>query len=187
MGSKNSLIEKLTRGDNTSEKYIFEHFNSRLFTFFKFRIKGEDNYEDLVQEVFVSFFDAINKNKIKEDIFIAPFIFGIAKRIIFNYFYKKNRKEKIKKKAEFENRHFYNFSEEERMENESILNIVNSKIGELKEIDRIIIKNYFMLEKSLDEISDITGKPKHYISVRKERVLKKLKIEIFKDKHLFSK
>jgi len=187
MKGKDTLIKNLIKGNKNSEKEIYTSYNTRLFTFFKFRIKGEDNYEDLVQEVFVSFFDAIRKDKIKEDIYIAPFIFGIAKRIVFSYFYKKNRKENIKKKVELESKHYFDFIEADRMENEIILNSINSLIENLKEIDKVILKNYFFLEKDLDEISIITGKPKHYISVRKERAIKKLKSEIFKQKHLFSK
>ncbi len=186
MGNSKLLIKKLSDNDPEAEKEIYKKFNTRLFTYFKFRIKGEDNYEDLVQEVFVSFFDAVRKNKIKEDFYIAPYIFGIAKRLIYNYFYKKNKKENIKKKAEAESKHFYDFTEEKKIDEENILKTVNRLIEELKEIDKIILKNYFNLEKNLDEISELTGKSKHYISVRKERALKKLKSEIYNIKDLFN-
>ena len=46
--------------------------------------------------------------------------------LFFNYFYKKNRKENIRKKVELENHHYYTFSEEDNLENEAILSAINS-------------------------------------------------------------
>lgn len=180
MEGKNPLSKKLKNKDNKAELLLIKKFNSRLFTYFKSRIKGEICYEDLVQEVFTSFFEAVQKDKIREDNFIAPFIFGIAKRVVYNFFYKKKRGENIKKKAEEEHISFYNFEEENKIENRKMVEIINKYIDTLKEIDKIILKNFYLLEKTLGEISIITRKTKHYVSVRKERALKKIKNEIYK-------
>ncbi len=180
MEGSDSLSKKLKNKDSKTELFLIKKFNSRLFTYFKSRIKGEICYEDLVQEVFASFFEAVQRDKIREDNFIAPFIFGIAKRVIYNFFYKKKRRENIKKKAEEEHISFYNFEEENKIENRKMIELLNKYIDNLKEIDKIILKNFYLLEKTLAEISIITKKTKHYISVRKERALKKIKNEIYK-------
>ncbi|MEN8153204.1 MAG: sigma-70 family RNA polymerase sigma factor [Acidobacteriota bacterium] len=185
MEKNNSLSEKLKNKDSKAELSLIKKYNSRLFTYFKSRIKGESNYEDLVQEVFTSFFEAVGKDKIREDNYIAPFIFGIAKRVVYNYFYKKKRGQNIKKKAEEEHISFYNFEEENKIENKKMIEVINKYLDNLKEIDKIILKNFYLLEKTIEEISIITKKTKHYVSVRKERALKKIKNEIFKSEDVY--
>ena len=80
------LINMLLKNDKGTQKDIYKQYNSRLFTFFKMRIKGDINYEDLVQDVFVSFFEGVLKERLKEDVLIGPYIFGIAKRLEEIYF-----------------------------------------------------------------------------------------------------
>jgi len=177
MDSK-ELIDGLIKKDKGTQKEIILAYNSRLFTYFKMRIKGDVFYEDLVQEVFVSFFEGIAKEKVKKDFLIAPYIFGIAKRVVFNYFYKNKRKENIRQRANEEFSISYEFEENHRIDMDDFIGSLKQHIDKLKEIDKIILKEFYFKEKTLDEISDLTGKTKHYISVRKERVLKKLREKI---------
>ena len=186
MKESQNIINLLKSGDSSAESMIVHKFNSRLFTYFRSRIKGEDNYEDLVQEVFVSFFQAIKKDKIHGDEFIAPFIFGIAKRIVYNYFYKKKKGENIKKKAESEHNPFINFSGEQDLWNERMVSVINEHIKSLKDVDKVILKEFFFKDNTIGEISVLINKSKHYVSVRKERAIKKIKSEIMSAKDLFN-
>jgi len=182
MTDKNSgsLIERLKRNEKDAQTELVKKFNSRILLYFRLRIKGEDSYEDLAQEVFASFFVGVAKDKIPEDALIAPFMFGIAKRVMFNFFYKKKRDENIKKKGE-ENFDFsYDFEEEERLENEGMNTIIQQVMQKLPDVDKTILKEFYLKENNLGEVAEILGKSKHYVSVRKERALKKLKNEISK-------
>ncbi len=186
MNEETDLAARLTAGDPRAQREIIKKFNSRIFLYFRLRIKGEKNYEDLVQEVLASFFEAVGKNKIQEDKFIAPFIFGIAKRVMYNYFYKKKRNENIQKKGEETFQLSYDFQEEERLSSEKLNNIIQSLIDKkLPEVDKIILKEFYLKENNIAEVAELLGKTKHYVSVRKERALKKIKNEILKKKELF--
>jgi RNA polymerase sigma-70 factor (ECF subfamily) len=185
MKSDKPLIDRLIARDLRAQKELFDKFNTRIFMYFRLRIKGENNYEDLVQEVFTSFFAALDKDKVTDDHFIAPYIFGIAKRVMFNYFYKKKRDDNIQKKGEEEMEFSYDFEGEERLTNEGTNKIIQSYIDKLPEVDRIILKEFYLKEKNVGEVADIIGKTKHYVSVRKERALKKIKNEILKNKELY--
>ena len=180
MERHSDLIDRLAANDNQAQEELIKKFNSRIFLYFRLRIRGEENYEDLVQDVFISFFDAVKKNKIDEDKFIAPFIFGIAKRVMFNYFYKKKRDENIQKKGEEQWETSYDFEEAERLENESMSKIVQAHIDKLPEVDKIILSRFYLQECNVGEVAAFLGKTKHYVSVRKERALKKIKNEILK-------
>jgi RNA polymerase sigma factor (sigma-70 family) len=136
--------------------------------------------------VFTSFFKAIKKNKVTEDQFIAPFIFGIAKRVMYNFFYKKKRNENIQKKGEEEFEISYDFEEDERLNNEEMSEIIQEVIDKkLPDVDKVILKEFYLKENDVGEVAEIIGKTKHYVSVRKERALKKIKSEILKKKDLY--
>ena len=188
MGNKNTpFIDRLRADDAGVQRELIKKFNSRLFMYFRLRIKGESSYEDLVQEVFTSFFEAVKKDKITGDEFIAPFIFGIAKRVMYNFFYKKKRSENIRKKGEETCEVSYDFEEDERLTNEKMNRYIQDIIDKkLPVIDRLILKEFYLKENDVGEVASIIGKTKHYVSVRKERALKKIKNEILKKKDLYS-
>ncbi len=175
---KRELVDKLLNKDKLTQKEIFNAYNSRLFTYFKMRIKGDVLYEDLVQEVFVSFFEGVAKEKVIKDILIAPYVFGIAKRVVFNFFYKKKRSDNIDQRANEELSVSYDFEENDKIDTDDFMESLKKHIETLKEIDKKILKEFYFKEKSLNEISELIGKSKHYISVRKERLLKKLRDRI---------
>ena len=186
MKNNTDLVVRLAAKDPRAQRELINKFNSRIFLYFRLRIKGERNYEDLVQDVFASFFEAIGKNKIQEDAFIAPFIFGIAKRVMYNYFYKKKRNENIRKKGEETFVGSYDFQEDERLTNEKANEIIRSYIEKkLPTVDKIILREFYLKENDLEEVAKLVGKTRHYVSVRKERALKKIKNEILKKKELY--
>ncbi len=186
MKSNNRFIERLKQKEKQAQIELVKKFNSRILLYFRLRIKGEESYEDLVQEVFVSFFKGVENNKIPEDAYIAPFIFGIAKRVMFNFFYKKKRNENIQKKSEENFEFSYDFEEAERLENESLNKIIRQVMKKLPEVDKIILKEFYLKENSVGDVASILGKSRHYISVRKERALKRIKNEISKQKDLYN-
>ena len=79
-----------------------------------------------------------------------------------------------------------NFEEEERLENEKIGEMINESIDHLPEVDKIILREFYLKENNISEIADFLGKSKHYISVRKVRALKKIKNEILKRKDIYN-
>lgn len=185
MNKPENFIKKLKEMNSDIQTELIKKYNSRLFLYFKLRIKGDIHYEDLVQEVFTSFFEGVKKNKVVEEKFIGPFIFGIAKRVLYNFFYKKKRDETIQNKIEDCFEISYNYEEEERHENERMGRIINESIDHLPEIDKIILKEFYLKENSIGEIANFLGKSKHYVSVRKVRALKKIKNEILKSKNVY--
>ncbi len=186
MEGNNRILIKLKSGDETEKNRIAKKFNLRLFTYFKARIKGDIDYEDLVQEVFVSFFNAVGKDKIIGDEYIAPFIFGIAKRVVYNFFYKEKKRENIRKKVEIEYTPFMSFSGEKELQNDRLVKLVNIHIDRLKNIDKIILKEFYIKENTIENISVLINKSRHYVSVRKDRALKKIKTEIINNEDLFN-
>ena len=72
------------------------------------------------------------------------------------------------------------FTECDRLENLRLGEVLQGLIGGLPRIDRTILNAFFLQEKKIGEIADMMGRSRHYISVRKERAIKKIKSEIFR-------
>jgi RNA polymerase sigma factor (sigma-70 family) len=174
------FFEKLRAHDPQAQKELFRTFNSRIFVYFRNRIKGENNYEDLVQEVFSAFFNGLDQGKMAGPAWIAPFMFGIAKRVLYNYFYKQKKNNEIQKNACTVCVASSEFTETDRIENLKLSEVLNRLITDLPHIDQVILNGFYLKERKISEIADMTGRSKHYVSVRKERAIKKIRNEIFR-------
>ena len=176
------FFEKLRGHDPEAQKKLIQTFNPRIFMYFRNRIKGEGNYEDLVQEVFGAFFRGLDQGKLAGETWIAPFLFGIAKRVLYNYFYKQRKNNEIQQKANLVCEVSCDFTEAERMENQKLSEILNRLIRGLPQIDRLILNAFYLQERKIAEIAEMTGRSNHYVSVRKQRAIKKIKHEILRKK-----
>jgi RNA polymerase sigma factor (sigma-70 family) len=174
------FFKKLRAGDPQAQKQLIQTFNGRIFVYFRNRIKGESNYEDLVQEVFSAFFNGLDQGKLAGASWIAPFMFGIAKRVLYNYFYKQKKNNEIRKNVCLSFELTSDFTEAQKMENQKLSEILGRLIDDLPHVDRVILNAFYLEEKKISEIAGITGRSKHYISVRKERALKKIRSEILR-------
>jgi len=174
------FFEKLRAHDPLAQKELIRTFNPRIFVYFRNRIKGEDHYEDLVQEVFSAFFNGLEQGKVATAAWIAPFMFGIAKRVLYNYFYRQKKNNDIQKNICAVCELSSDFSESERLENLRLGEVLKRLIGELPRIDRTILNAFFLQERKIGEIAEMTGHSRHYISVRKDRAIRKIRSEIIR-------
>ena len=174
------FFKKLLARDPQAQNELIRTFNARIFVYFRNRIKGESNYEDLVQEVFGAFFNGLDQGKLAGASWIAPFMFGIAKRVLYNYFYKQKKNNEIQKNVSSFCQLTSDFTEGQKLENQKLNEVLGRLIDELPQVDRVILNSFYLQEKKIDEIAEITGRSKHYISVRKERALKKIRNEIIR-------
>ncbi len=68
----------------------------------------------------------------------------------------------------------------ERLETETLRGMLNAVIAGLPRIDRQILRGFYLQERKIGEIAERTGRSRHYISVRKERALKRIRAEILR-------
>ncbi len=141
------FFEKLRARDPQAQNELIRTFNPRIFVYFRNRIKGEDHYEDLVQEVFSAFFNGLEQGKLAGAAWIAPFMFGIAKRVLYNYFYKQKKNNDIQKNVSAVCELSSDFTESDRLENLRLGEVLQGLIGDLPRIDRTILNAFFLQEK----------------------------------------
>ena len=85
------FFARLRARDPQAQQEMIRVYTPRIFVYFRNRIKGEDHYEDLVQDVFGAFFNGLDQGKLAGPAWIAPFLFGIAKRVLYNYYYRQKK------------------------------------------------------------------------------------------------
>lgn len=176
------LLRRVMAGEETAQNELIRAFNARLFFYFRSRIKGERHYEDLVQEVFAAFFDGVRAGKVTCEEMLAPYLFGIAKRVQFNYFYRKKRGDELQRRVEQAGDFTCQCREQEKLENERLVAVLNTVIERLPRTDRLILQEFYLREQRVGEIAALIGRSTHYVSVRKERALKRLRAEISREK-----
>lgn len=174
------FFEKLRARDPEAQKELIRTFTPRIFAYFRNRIKGESYYEDLVQDVFSAFFNGLDQGKLAGAAWIAPFMFGIAKRVLYNYFYKQKKNSDIQKNISSVCELCSDFTESERLENQRLRDVLNRLIVGLPRIDRLILNAFYLQERKIGEIAELTGRSHHYVSVRKERAIKRIRAEILR-------
>lgn len=174
------FFARLCARDPQAQQELIRAYNPRIFVYFRNRIKGESHYEDLVQDVFIAFFSGLDQGKLAGPAWIAPFMFGIAKRVMYNYYYKQKKNNDIQRNIGAVSELCSNFTELERLENQTLREMLNKAIDGLPRIDRLILRAFYLQERKIGEIADQTGRSRHYISVRKERAIKKIRAEIMR-------
>jgi RNA polymerase sigma factor (sigma-70 family) len=174
------FFERLRARDPEAQKELIRTFNPRIFAYFRNRIKGESCYEDLVQDVFSAFFTGLDQGKLSGAAWIAPFMFGIAKRVLYNYFYRQKKNNDIQRNFSSVCELCSDFTEYERLENQRLRQVLEGLIRGLPRIDRLILNAFFLQERKIGEIAELTGRSHHYVSVRKERAIKRIRAEIMR-------
>ncbi len=176
------LFEGLQNNDACCQQRFITYITPRLIFFFRKNINGNFPLEDLLQNTFLAFFNGISEKKLHSYTELIPFLYGIARNNVYNYFYESKKNSNLQQKLPFNEKLICENIQFREMIEQDQLKLITEKISKLKEIDRKIIRLFFLEEKNIEQISRILNKNKHYISVRKERALKKLRSEIVQKK-----
>ena len=133
-------------------------------------VKGEnDTAKDLLQEVFISVWN--NLNKFRGASSYKTWIYRITVNTCLQYISKKKKKEKLHAISEIENQ--TSVTVKENMEDLNIQKLYKA-IGQLKKIDRLIIM--MVLEnQSHASISEIMGITPTNVRVKIHRIKKRIK------------
>jgi len=174
------LLHRLENGDPKAQKEIIAAYQNRLFFYFSMRIKGDAPREDLVQDVLACFFESVRQRKLHSDQVFAPYIFGIAKRVLYNFYYQSSKSNNMRQKLEQIHNGYQDFTEEHRLETANLIEGIGDILRELAPIDQQILNRFYFKQESIGEIAEALNRQRHYISVRKDRALKRIRCEMNK-------
>lgn len=152
--SEKDLIFRLKRGDEKIFELVFEHYKNYLFLFIRKALPLEEDAEGIVQEVFINLW--LNKNNIDESKPLKPYLFTIAKNLIYDHL------RRIYSKRKYLDALFLNYSaKSDSTENEveywDFERFLMGKINQLPEKRRRIYVLSKLEGKSYREIADLLG------------------------------
>lgn len=166
-----NVILRAKSGDKEAFEFLYKEMYQPLFRFVLFRTRDEEKTKDIVSEVFVRFYESLDRYEIK----MKPinYLMTIAMRLIINDTKKK------KALALDEDAEEFIPSEEESIED--ILNTevdfsnVREIIEELGESEKDVITLKYLNDFSNSEVSEMIQKSEGNVRVIEFRALKKIR------------
>lgn len=153
---------------------VYREFYPRVYRFVLSRIGCKEEAEDLAQEVMVAAFKNYALYDPKRSS-LATWIFVIARNRLKNYYRDRRIIESIDDQEGFD------FPSGEELQDEAVVfqeqcDLIRRALGELEERDRIIVENFFLLNKTNVEIAEDLGITANNVGVAKKRALAKLRL-----------
>lgn len=167
------LMTQVANGNLDAMTYIFERYQVRIYNFLFQMIKDVSVAEDLTQNVF---FKVIKyKHSYKGGNFVS-WIFKIA-RNLFSDYYQKQKKTQILEDIDLVAKH----EDEDVNEKQEALNQLESALNSLSIAEKELIIMNRIQEIKYEQIAEILDSTPGAIKTKVCRIIKKLKINYFKN------
>ncbi len=172
------IIVKVRAGDTTSFSLLVDRYKSMVFTVAVRMIKQREDAEEVVQDVFLSAYGALEA--FRGDSKVSTWLYRITYRKSLDYL-KKKKRQLITEFADVSER--YDIGAIDRkmntLEQHERKQCIRAAIDELAGDDAVLITLFYLEELSLKEMEKITGYSSNTIKVRLFRGRKRL-LEILK-------
>lgn len=160
------LIQKSVSGDEGAFLLLYEHLNDRLFAFIYARTRNRDDALDLLQEVFVDLWQALDGFSYSSDSEFYGFVFTITKRKLSKHY-----SATAKDAQRVDTADGLVMPDIDRLNNEQTL---EAAMVHLKPMYREVLELRYWSELSFAEIAHILKTKETTVKVRHHRAVKQL-------------
>ncbi|MCX7995949.1 MAG: RNA polymerase sigma factor [candidate division WOR-3 bacterium] len=168
MTSEKDLIEGIINGDEKSCAKVLNLYKGRIFSYVLRLVKNYDDAEEITFEVFIKFFNSIDKFDPARK--ISAWLFSIAHNLVIDFF----RKNKIEYEY-LDERHQDPDYTIEKYEKAKKMAMVEDALQKLTSLDREIVILFHKEGMSYHEISRILNLPVTTIKTRLHRARNRLR------------
>jgi RNA polymerase sigma-70 factor (ECF subfamily) len=175
MDNENDIlcVQRIKSGDIQAFTMIVEKYGEMIFTVVRKIVVNKEDAEDIVQEVFIKVFKALER--FREESEFATWLYRIA----YNTTISELRKKKMYFVPAEDNLLIYdNLDEHEEVEIK--LQYLEKALKRLSPDEAFLITLHYMDEQSIESISKISNLSVSNIKVKLHRIRKKLALEISK-------
>lgn len=166
------IIEKAKNGDQEAFGYLYTTYLTPIYRFIYYRVKNEQEAEDLTQTVFLKAWNAVGSYEHQGHQFTA-WLYTIAKNTVTDYW--KKKKDILIDEPEITLGHIPSDSDPmDDIQKQQLSEAVRTLLKKLSEDQQMIITLKFIDELSNKEIAAITGKNEDAIRALQYRALKAL-------------
>lgn len=166
-------IERIKDGDSDAFTPLVEKHKDLVYTIVVKILRSREDAEEIAQDVFIKAYKSLDSFEGKSK--FSTWLYRIA----YNTAISKTRKKSLKT-ADLEDEVIQNFSDDEFREDlyeissEEQVNILNRALKDLDENENLLISLFYKEDKSIEDISAITGLSDSNVKVRLHRTRKKL-------------
>lgn len=166
-------VQRIQAGDTACFACLLDRYSSQIHSLIMKVVRSREDAEELTQDVFMKVFKHLSS--FKGDSSFSTWIYRIA--------YNTAISETRRKKHEFlaiEEAQISNVSQEEvadalgQTNNEEQIKLLEAALERLPEEERFVILLFYMQEKSVEEVSQITGWTVSNVKTKLHRIRKKL-------------
>ncbi len=171
------LIAEVLKGCTQSFEPLVIKYQSRVFALARRYARREDEVEDIVQTVFLKAYSKLSSYRGE-----APFEHWLMRTATYTCFdflrkHQRNREWNASDLSKEENDWFENIGEESKTETnlQAARSLIDKLLDELKPQDRHIITLLELEQKSVKEISELTGLSESNVKVKAHRAREKMR------------
>lgn len=169
------LLEKAKNGDVASLNEILDKYKDQAFSLAIRIVKNESHAQDIVQNAFIKIFKSIHQ--FKSESRFTTWLYRIIYNEALQYLQKETKYNAIDEISEVEEMDFAVIDDSFRnIVDDERKRIIDKALNELNHQENTILTLFYLEEKSIREIQEITGLKKSNIKVILHRARKKLQI-----------
>ena len=131
---------------------------------------NESDKEEIVLDIFFILWK--NQNKLDYNKSLSPYVAGITRNVVKDYFKKKKIHYDI---SDFENSLYYENNDYELLENMEEIKKIENKLNKMKAIDIKIFEDFYYNSKSIEDIAKELSITRYNVSTRLYRIKRKLR------------
>ncbi len=166
-----SVIAAAKRGDADAFTLLYTTYITPLYRYIYSRTRDKDLTEDLCQNVFLRFYEALPRYEL-ETVSPLSYLFTIAKRLMINH-HEKKRFEHFGEGEEVSLTDHSNLEDEMHMSH--LAGRIWEHIDTLPPLEQDVLRLYFTADLSHKEIAEVLDKEEAYIRKIKSRGLESLR------------
>ena len=169
------LIDKVKGGDDSLFKILVDKYSPKILSIVMGVVRNRGDAEEVVQDVFVKAFFSLKKFRGESS--FSTWLYRIAYNMSISKVRKKSRYVNIADMGNFaaaEDISGIDSSEENIRNREDKFKILDIIINELDPTDRFLLLSFYIHQKSIRELSEITGMSESNVKVKLHRIKKRL-------------
>lgn len=165
------ILERIKSGEESLYNALIEHYSSQLFSVVTGVVQNREDAQEIVQDAFTKAYFSLNK--FRGDSSFSTWVFRIAYNMAISKVRKKKRYVNVDQIESFITG-YHTDDDSQYVEKEAKYSMIDSLLSQLPPDERFIILSFYMEEKGIREIAQITGKSETNIKVKLFRIRQKL-------------
>lgn len=170
------LVQHILCGQQKAFQILVERYESYVFSIILQVVKQREETEEVVQDVFIKVYHQLGRFEQRSQ--FSTWLYTIAYRTALDHV----RKNRISIHSLDEEKNVFQLADDEKympshqVDQIDLANRINTMLNKLKPQDALLIRLYYLRERSITEISDITGMTPSNVKTKLFRLRRHLRI-----------